>query len=288
MKRCAFSLVELLVVIAIIGILMALLLPAVQYAREQARRTECGNNLHQIALAFHQHHDTIGHLPTGGWGYGWVGIDSEGYGRKQPGGWPFNILEWLEQTNVRRDPIGLIELPIGTFHCPSNRRSQPYPITLHALNVPPSPMGAKCDYAACAGDDRDEVGLGGPFEPPVDLRGIIGVKSTVRFADITDGLSNTLMVGEKFLHPLDKDRGTCPGDNETLYTGLDNDTVRSTKFPPMQAFSGNRLYPLRFGSYHHGTFNVAYCDGTVRQVSFSVNQNVWKAAGTRDRQEVAE
>jgi prepilin-type N-terminal cleavage/methylation domain-containing protein/prepilin-type processing-associated H-X9-DG protein len=281
----AFSLVELLIVIAIIGILMALLIPAVQFARESARRTHCENNLHQLSLAFQLHHDSQQHLPTGGWGWGYVGEPDKGYGRQQPGGWPYNILEQIEQGNVRSNPIGMIERPIGTFHCPSLRRAVPYPITLQPVNVPPAPMGAKIDYAACAGADRDEVGQGGPFERPVDLGGIIGVKSMVRFADVTDGLSNTLMLAEKFVHPLDRDSGTCPADNENLYTGLNNDHSRSTKHAP-QTLRGNQGYPVTFGSYHAGAFNAAYCDGSVRQIAYGVERGVFLASGTRDRQEV--
>lgn len=96
-KAKAFTLVELLVVIGIIAILVALLLPAVQAARESARQSQCKNNVKQLALGCLQHEEAVGHFPTGGWGGGWVGDTDRGFGQKQPGGWMYNILPFIEQ-----------------------------------------------------------------------------------------------------------------------------------------------------------------------------------------------
>lgn len=284
-RRRGFSLIELLVVIAIIGVLLGLLLPAIQFARESARRATCANHLRQLGLGFQLHADCLGHLPTGGWGWSYVGQDSAGYGRLQPGGWPFAILTFIEQDPIRKQPLGLITRPIALFHCPSLRSARPYPITLQPRNVPPSPIGAKVDYGACAGAGLDEWGPGHPNERPVDLGGIVGVKSCTRLAEILDGLSNTILLSEKFLHPLYRDSGTCKADNENLYTGLDNDSCRSTKFPP-QTIGGREGFPYTFGSYHPGGFNAALCDGSIRPLSYQISLPVFQALGTRNGMEV--
>ena len=83
------------------GFLIALLLPAVQAAREAGRRTKCANQLRQFGVAFHNHHDIHNHLPTGGWGWGWVGEADKGFGAAQPGGWFFNALAYMEDDSVR-------------------------------------------------------------------------------------------------------------------------------------------------------------------------------------------
>src|SRR5262245_57451163 len=147
-----FTLVELLVVIAIIGVLVALLLPAVQAAREAARRTQCSNQLRQLALAFHNHHGAHQHLPTGGWHFAWLGYPDYGYGKDQPGGWMYNILPFIEQQAIRdigRGATGAaakaatakrVQSPFEGMTCPSRRRANVYPFlpspTTYALSDP--------------------------------------------------------------------------------------------------------------------------------------------------------
>jgi prepilin-type N-terminal cleavage/methylation domain-containing protein/prepilin-type processing-associated H-X9-DG protein len=138
--RSAFTLVELLVVIAIIGVLVALLLPAVQAAREAARRAQCSNQLRQIALAWHEHHDAHQGFPSGGWGWRWMADPDRGYGKSQPGGWAYSILPFMEAGNIRQLGKGvtsaadkkaalakLASTVVPGFNCPSRRPSQAFP-----------------------------------------------------------------------------------------------------------------------------------------------------------------
>jgi prepilin-type N-terminal cleavage/methylation domain-containing protein len=170
--RHAFTLVELLVVIAIIGTLVALLLPAVQSAREAGRRTHCINNLKQIGIACLNHADSHRHFPSGGWGPDWTADPNQGDGPDQPGSWMYNILDYMEETSVHALGKGLAttdagfqqtstqlhQTPISVFSCPSRRRMGVFPSAwkgvkeqtwLEAL----APNGVvKGDYAANTGD----------------------------------------------------------------------------------------------------------------------------------------
>jgi len=128
--RPGFTLIELLVVIAIIGILVSLLLPAVQTTREAARRTECMNNLKQLGMACLEHAEVRGYLPTGGWAWGWAGEPDRGFSKKQPGGWHYNILPFLELQDLhdrgsggKNQTLGgvRVQSPVVLFHCPSRR-----------------------------------------------------------------------------------------------------------------------------------------------------------------------
>ncbi len=256
-KNSAFTLVELLVVIAIIGILVGLLLPAVQSARESARIVQCKNNLKQMGIASLAHEGAHGFFPTGGWGWFWVGDPDCGYEEQQPGGWIYNILPHTEQaalhdlgrgdsTSVKQQAIlQMVGTPLTFANCPTRRKAVLYPeswggtIAYNAGGVnSPGLMVARTDYAVNAGDTPNDQDSGGPASESAadqasyfgaipareasnfaNLHGVCFELSTVRTADITDGLSQTLLIGEKYLVPECYVTGKDAGDNENLYVG---------------------------------------------------------------------
>jgi prepilin-type N-terminal cleavage/methylation domain-containing protein len=172
----AFTLVELLVVIAIIGVLVALLLPAVQAAREASRRTHCKNNLKQLGIAANLFVDTHKHFPSSGWGDWWVGCPDQGMGPRQPGSWAYQLLGFIEETSragmgkgfkCDKSPASLaaigqmVATHVPVFYCPSRRAAQPYPHGPRDIrNYDPPTYAGKSDYAANLGDGpgsgRDE------------------------------------------------------------------------------------------------------------------------------------
>jgi prepilin-type N-terminal cleavage/methylation domain-containing protein len=171
-NRRGFTLVELLVVIAIIGVLVALLLPAVQAARESARRSQCQNNLKQIGVGFLNHESTHKFLPCAGWSCLVVGDPLLGAGRKQPGGWMYQILPFIEQQAIykitddgnkgavtsqqKAASIQLQQSPVSIFNCPSRRPAHLLTYAMSSFWTPRNgdrpPQVARGDYAANAGD----------------------------------------------------------------------------------------------------------------------------------------
>ena len=162
-----FTLVELLVVITIIGILIALLLPAVQAAREAARLSQCQNNLKQLTLGCLQCENVNGFYPTGGWCFAWVGDPDRGQGKRQPGGWVFCILPYIEQNAIFRLGSGLpsssklttnvqrMGMTFSTMCCPTRRKALAYPTPAqccpwNAAVCPPAE--GRTDYVANLGD----------------------------------------------------------------------------------------------------------------------------------------
>ncbi|MFZ1937427.1 MAG: DUF1559 domain-containing protein [Thermoguttaceae bacterium] len=330
-RERGFTLVELLVVITIIGILIALLLPAVQAAREAARRAQCGNNLKQASLAMLAHEERYKFLPSGGWGWGWVGDPDRPVGHEQPGGWVYAILPFMEQLDLYQ--LGMdgqpnawtatqlagstqrIQTPLSCMNCPSRRAPVPYPLGYFGGNA--TFLGAnnvsnvaRSDYAACMGDlSDDQSGGGGPSSlteaatwtanfPNINptwtnlaktATGICYLRSEVTVAMITDGTSNTYMLGERYILPDHYFDGNDGADNETMYIGYENDVCRSvwydgqnplTAYTPRQDTAGYENGEI-FGSAHADSCNMSFCDGSVQAISYSIDPETNRRLGNR-------
>jgi len=301
-RRPAFTLIELLVVVAIIAILIGLLLPAVQKVREAASRTRCLNNLKQMGIACHMLHDECGFLPSAGWGWTWVGQPDLGAGSLQPGAGIYQLLPFVERQalhDISTDVASSKQMaatPVRLFNCPSRRPDIALPGGAHGYsNFGGFTAGlmAKTDYASNTGSQTgDQDGGPGPSSLAAGLAyswgnydsrddGVIFVGSQINFEEITNGTSNTIMLGEKYLNPTDYLTGNDLGDNECMYVGSDNDISRSTFEPPIRDKPGFPSDYQHYGSAHPSGANFVYCDGSVSTVSYSVNSSVFLKSGIR-------
>lgn len=309
-----FTLVELLVVIAIIGILVSLLLPAIQAARESARRTECQNHLKQIGIAFQTHHDVNKFFPSGGWGWNWTGDPDCGFGPAQPGGWVCSVLCFTEYSGVYNLGLGesgatklashaqRVQTPIPLFNCPSRRPANLLPSGTGMYNAStngsvPATVNpvARSDYAAnCGNYTRCEIDGGpawngtpplpAPPATPAEETGVSYRCSKVTLSAVLDGLTNTIAVGEKYLPLANYFNGADAADNENMYVGYDNDLYRSTNgvYGIPHKDNENVANQLVYGSIHPAGFNAVMCDGSVRVIAYSIEALVYDCLGNRN------
>ena len=311
-RKRGFTLVELLVVIAIIGVLVALLLPAVQAAREAARRAQCQNHLKQLGLGFLVHEQTHGFYPTSGWGWRWQGEPDRGFDKGQPGGWGFNILPYIEMSNLRnigsgiqdvrtaaRSRLAVVQTPIPVFNCPSRREALAYPMVRNgylAYNLSNCTVGRGCvvartDYAGNSGSinrgETDGPGireLMAPRDHPSNhhiYTGITFLRSMVTVAEVTDGTSLTALVGEKYLNPDRYVDGHDPADDQNIFVGFDRDVNGYTSEKPNQDRPGAGS-AYAFGSAHPGAFHMTFCDGSIRSIEYDIDRIVFRAYGSRN------
>lgn len=323
-KATGFTLIELLVVIAIIAVLIALLLPAVQQAREAARRSTCKNHLKQLALAIHNYHDVTGAFPIGGTGNeGTVPMIS----------WQVRVLPYLDQAPIYNQLDMGGQLP-GTSYSPaSERRKVPYQIladgrqlrqvSLAVVTCPSDSLGnvrnnwALGNYGGSLGSQRTEsnrhASAGQSCQPYLSLAekttnwGDSKVKSNIsgiisrygpliRISDVTDGTSNTIMIGEiipmcvygaETGHDFGSWVGSASACNANANTSTPiNDftpctamgSSRRTNYPTCATFSSGNATPesawnfsFGFRSMHTGGAHFAMCDGSVRFLSENID-----------------
>lgn len=303
--RRGFTLVELLVVIAIIGILVALLLPAVQAAREAARRMQCSNNLKQIGLAMHNYHDVYRALPIGTNGY----VANRGWGNGRDGwSWVARILPQIEQNSIydqldrltgaiNGSPTAGGDLRTGhlsAMTCPSESED------FEEVGIAnwQSPLH---NYVACFGNTRfDAANHGGV----TGQKGLFEIDRSAAFRDCTDGLSNTLLLSE-IITPEEVNiwgsigrTAVSQGAGFTTFNtpnSASNDisnrcyTRLSGSMPVLCTDVGDddwrqNVYAPR--SWHPGGVMVTLGDGSTRFISETINLNTWRGRGTRNGGEV--
>ncbi len=303
--RAAFTLIELLVVIAIIALLIGLLFPAIQAARESARLARCKSNLRQIVLALQTFEQQQGHYPSAGWGWKWPPAPHL-RGEMQPGSWIYPLLPYLDHHGLFGEQATTeqrLATPLEIFYCPTRRPPALYPCTNDEVVAPWVAEVNKSDYAACAGDhdDPNAAGLTRPFFQPTvfadganpnwwlaqgevrDATGIIFQRSNISQGHVRDGNSCTYAVGEKNLDPNHYTDGAGIGDKESIFHGANDDTSRvcwPPSGPPRRdtpGFSDRNL----FGSAHELGCMFAFLDGSVRPIRFGLDVETHRRLGNR-------
>ena len=262
--RRGFTSVELIIVVALVAILIALLLPAVQRAREEARNAQCKNNLKQLGLAMHNYHDTYVTLPPG-----WVAADRA----PETGpcyGWGTMLLPFLEQAemynqiNFNRPPaVGrLTQESMPSFKCPDD----PSP----NINAIRGNFGA----SSYAGNYGGKV-LPGSVEAATDATGLFFWNSKIALRNLEDGTSNTLMLGERTISSA-----------SALWMGVRSNENAGDNVSSCNEQTRPNTVIDAFSSKHEGGVNIGMADGSTRFASDKIDVKTWQALGTRAGGEV--
>jgi len=287
--RSGFTLIELLVVIAIIAILIALLVPAVQKVRESSNITQCKNQLKQMGLGFQTHIDVYKAFPSGG--TSWTESDRKmihgvpaDY-KSQSWGWMYQILPYVERNDLwaHKQEWEITATPVDLYICPSFRGPKIWPYSQAGDST--NTMRAMNDYCANVGTDS------GRYDGPIVPSKSYGGPGSRKITDITDGTSNTLLVGEKFVNPFKAWTQSECNDDQGWVDGWDNDTICdaagnggtvnkdgvSVETPKQIAIKLGDVDEcgFNFGSIHPASMNAVFCDGSVHSIAYDIDPTVW-------------
>jgi len=294
-RRHGFTLIELLVVIAIIAVLIGLLLPAVQKVRDAAAKTQCSNNLKQIGIAMHAYNDTQGSLPPGGCGPTPGSTKGPPSGVNGPTftsvaaniGWTVFLLPYVEQQGAFNQANVMVNFDVA----PNSTVLNPLRIpayTCQSASVTDSTLsgttGKTLHYYGVMGP-RGANPVGGTYTAytathgDVSIHGVLGVDSAVKLGTVSDGLSNTLMVGEMSWANANCYRQWTRGWDGNAMGGTKN-IVNAINSVPYNG--SNNFNDVSFGSPHSGGTNFLLCDGSIRFIDQNITMSVYTAAASRN------